>query len=253
MLNAEAAAKLGRELELAAKVQRSMLPGAVPEVPEYSFWVSWEPAWPVGGDLYYFSTFPTGEILVLAADVAGKGVGAAMGMAALAGAVPVLLDETGTNLTRLVSRLNKSVFRWASQVDRFVTLIAVVLDPVAHRLRIVDAAFGGLIRRHDGTLDSLGGLDNAAGALGVVNEFTYRVAESHLGAGDAVVLASDGIINATNANGEVYGPSRLHQVLARTQPDATRLGEVVRASVKDFTGGLRSADDTTIVCFARDD
>ena len=73
MADLDFAAKMERELQMAAEVQWSMLPAAVPEVPNYSFWACWEPALPVGGDMYEFCRLPTGEILVVVADVGGKG------------------------------------------------------------------------------------------------------------------------------------------------------------------------------------
>src|SRR6516225_4492740 len=103
MADLDFAAKMERELQMAAEVQWSMLPAAVPEVPNYSFWACWEPALPVGGDMYEFCRLPTGEILVVVADVGGKGLAAAIGMAALAGVVPVLWEQHSPNLTRFVS------------------------------------------------------------------------------------------------------------------------------------------------------
>jgi sigma-B regulation protein RsbU (phosphoserine phosphatase) len=206
----------------------------------------------VGGDMYDFYTLETGQVLLLAADVAGKWFGAAMGMASLAGMIPLVLEQTGADLTGFVSALNKRVFRWASRVNRFVALIAVVLDPAAHRLRVVNAAFPtGIIRRHDATLENLCADQEAGVPLGVLGESHYREVAFALGPGDAVVIASDGIINATNATGEVYGSSRFNEVLARTEPVAEKLGKAILGSVKSFTGALRVDDDVVMVCFSR--
>src|ERR1700687_1593648 len=123
MSSPELSAKIQMNIELAADVQRSMLPLSVPTVPGYSFWVHWQPELSVGGDIYDFQVLKTGEILVLAGDVAGKGLAAALSMVSLAAIIPIVLEQTGNNLTEFVSALNKSVHRWLSRVDRFVTLI----------------------------------------------------------------------------------------------------------------------------------
>src|ERR1700733_4309554 len=121
--------KLLRDLELAANVQRGMVPADLPSVPGYSFWAYWEPALRIGGDLYDFRQLPTGEILTIVADVAGKGMGAAMMMAFLSGMLPFAAEQCGGDLARFVGTINKRLHPLATRTDRFATLVAVALDP----------------------------------------------------------------------------------------------------------------------------
>jgi sigma-B regulation protein RsbU (phosphoserine phosphatase) len=243
-----------RELSLAADVQRSMLPETVPAVTGYSFWVRWEPALPVGGDLYDFQTLSTGEILVVVADVAGMGLAAAMGMASLAGMIPLALERTGPDLIRLVSELNRNITRWAARVDRFVSLVAVALDPAKHRLKVVNAASHGhaVICRSPGRIDRLCPEGQADLPLGIMDGLSYRELQVELRAGDSVIITSDGITNARNAKGEEFGALRFNEILARTDRSPAKLGEAVLANAKAFADGLGLRDDVVIVCFGRD-
>jgi len=245
--------KIQREFELAAEVQRSMLPDTVPTASGYSFWAWWQPWSHVGGDIYDFHTLPSGEIIMLVGDVAGKGLAAALGMASLAGMVPLALEQTGADLTRFASALNRSFFRWASRANMFATLLAAALDPVAHQLGVLSAGHGsGLIRRKDGTLEDLYPIEQTGLPLGVSGESSYEAVRFEMNPGDAVVITSDGVMNAVNATGEEYGIPRLKEVLACTEPHAGRLGEAVLAGVNAFTGGRQMEDDVVVVCFARE-
>jgi sigma-B regulation protein RsbU (phosphoserine phosphatase) len=245
-------ARLQYEFKLAAAVQQSMLPETLPIAEGYSFWAFWRPASAIGGDMYAFQTLEHGEILILAADVAGKGTPAALGMASLSGMIRPVLEQTGTDLVRFVASLNKHLFQWVSRVDRFVALLAIALNPVAHRLRIVNACYDhALIRRQDGTLENLCLVEGNL-PLGVVEECPFTVSSKYLEVGDAVVIASDGVTNALNANGDEYGAWRLKRVLERSAPPPRKLGEAVLEDLNSFTGATRAADDITLICFGRD-
>jgi phosphoserine phosphatase RsbU/P len=253
MPNSEPGSKLQRDLELAAEVQRSMLPSAVPEIPGYSFWVYWQPELLVGGDTYDFRKLQTGEIVVLVADAAGKGVAAALTIASLSSIVPFALEQTGTNLSEFVAALNRGLFGWASRVNRFVTLIAVALDPVSHLLRGVNAGHGGgVIRRNDGTLANLCPIERLGMPIGVVSDPLYIEMSFELGPGELVIIYSDGITNAANTSGETYGTGRLNALLASSEPRPAEFGENLLKDVKAFTGGVPIKDDIVVVCFGRD-
>jgi sigma-B regulation protein RsbU (phosphoserine phosphatase) len=128
--------------------------------------------------------------------------------------------------------------------------MAVALNPAAHRLRVVNAGHGpAVIRRRDGTIEDLTELSGIV--LGVDEEAEYEEAETGLGPGDAVLIASDGISEATNPRQELYGHERLNEVVARTEGDAARLGAAVLEDGKAFTDMRALWDDATVVCFAR--
>ena len=95
-----------------------MLPARTPQLPGYTLWQHWQPCWLVGGDFYDYRLLPGGELLLLTADVAGKGVAAALGMAWLKGTIEVLDDAASSNPERLLKILNESAFSWClDQID----------------------------------------------------------------------------------------------------------------------------------------
>jgi serine phosphatase RsbU (regulator of sigma subunit) len=244
-------AMLLHELALGVEIQKSMLPGEVPSVPGYSFWAMMESARGMGGDLYDFHTLPGDEILVMVADVSGKGIPAAVGMTALAGMITVALEVFAADLTGLVKAINRAFCR-RMYASMFATLLAVTLDPRTHRVRVLNAGHPpGLIRRRDGTLAELVPQKQSGAPLGIFPDAVYEVVTAELGPGDAVFITSDGMTEAMNTRHELYGRERLLELLARTESQATMLGEAVLADMKAFTGGALQ-DDTTVVCFARD-
>ena len=131
--------RMQRELEFAADVQRSMIPDRPPVYPGYSFWHFWKPNDPVGGDIIDFRLLANGELFLLVADVAGKGLAAAMEMAWVAGMVGPLVRETGADLVRFLGTANSSLCGLTSRTNRFVTLIALVLNGSTHQLRVASA------------------------------------------------------------------------------------------------------------------
>src|SRR5947209_1601882 len=119
--------RLKLDLELAREVQRGLLPPQLPEVPGYEFFVYYESAYEVGGDYYDFIPLPRQRLAVLLGDVAGKGVVAALLMAKLsADARSCMLTEPDP--AAAVTKLN-SLMTQSGIADRFVTLVAAVLDP----------------------------------------------------------------------------------------------------------------------------
>src|SRR5262249_6562635 len=141
-----------RELELARQVQLGFLPEKAPEVPGYAFYRFYEPAYEVGGDYYDFIPLPHGRLAMMLGDVAGKGVAAALLMAKVsADARFCSLTEAGP--AAAVARLN-ALMCATGPADRFVTLIAAVLNQQDHTVTLVNAGHPAplLYRRATGKL-----------------------------------------------------------------------------------------------------
>ena len=139
--------KLRRDLELAHQVQMSFLPRALPQVPGYEFFAHYEPALEVGGDYYGFIPLADGRLGVALGDVAGKGVPAALLMAKLSSDARFSF-LTEPDLARAVTKLNDLLYEFTSQADRFVTLVAAVIDPERHVITLASAGhFSPLLYR----------------------------------------------------------------------------------------------------------
>src|SRR5262245_7843064 len=171
-----------RDVKMAAEVQRSLLLQTLPSFPGYSFWATTEQALEgLGGDLHDFHTLATGEILIFVSDVAGKGISAAVAMAALAGMINAVVHVFVNDFGGMIGFINQLYCGRLEQSGRFATLVAVSLNPRTHTLAIVNANQQPcLIRRADGTVVDLVPSDQTGLPLGVFDGFFYEVFRSGL-------------------------------------------------------------------------
>jgi len=239
-----------RDLELAHKVQRGLLPAAPPKLPGYHFFDFYEPANQVGGDYYDYVELSHGRLAVVLGDVSGKGVSAALLMAKLSGEVRYCLASEPTPAAA-VSRINSSFSRSGWQ-DRFVTFVLAVVDPRENILTIVNAGHMAPLLRHSrGGVEEIG--DEQAGLpLGVDADYQYDQYSRPIASGEFLALFTDGISEAMNADNELYGMSRLRKQLAQPSENVDSLGRLILDDVKRFVGGRPQSDDMCLACFGRE-
>lgn len=247
-----------RDLQLAAEIQRQILPKGVPEVPGYEI-AGWNrPAREVGGDYYDLVPLPSekrdsqeggvARLGIALADVSGKGVSAALMVSTLHSAVRLLMGRMGAG-PRLVERLNRHILA-STASNKFITLVVGELDAAAGRLAYVNAGHNpGLVIRAGGTVERLGpgGLP-----VGLLPGSTYRAGSVELEGGDLVCLYSDGITECASPAGEELGEERLLDLL-RSAADRP-VGEIVAAvegAVTAFAQGRPQGDDQTLVLLRR--
>jgi serine phosphatase RsbU (regulator of sigma subunit) len=243
--------RLKFDLELARKVQRGFLPLCLPEVPGYAFFAYYESAYEIGGDYYDFIPLPQGRIAILLGDVAGKGVVAALLMAKLsANAKFCMLTEPdpATAITRLNALMIQS-----GMADRFVTLIAAVLDPASHIVTLINAGHPSPLVYHRATrtVEEAMSTTIAGPPLCILDGFEYESCQITLQPGDSILAFTDGVTEATNDKELQF---QTHGVYAAVQGGAysTRaLGEQVVDAVKQFATGRSQQDDIALVGFGR--
>jgi len=232
------------EIAEAKAIQENLLPREIPQMAGYGIASSWQSAGAVGGD--YFDVLPLGEeaLGLCIADVAGKGIPAALLMSNLQAAVRGLSSPSlGPDL--LCNSLNSLVWR-NTHTDRFITLFYAQLDGPARRLRYANAGHNAPFLVHaDGSHERL---REGGGVLGVFAEQSYALGTVQLASGDRLVLFTDGVTEACNPEGEEFGELRLLSLLEehRTLP-AGALQEQILAAISEFTGGHRTDDATLLV------
>jgi sigma-B regulation protein RsbU (phosphoserine phosphatase) len=236
-------AKQQREFEDARLIQRGLLPAAMPQATGVQLASSWQPANGVGGDCFDAITFASGVGLTIA-DVAGKGVPAALLMSNLQAAVRAFAQETTapgtvcTSVNRLLCRNMAS--------GRFVTFCYVRLDAASRKLTYANAGHNPpLLVRASGRVDMLAPTGTV---LGVFAESAYEQGEFDVAAGDRLVLYTDGITEGRDASGEEFGEERLGECAARHRalPAEEMLAAVLR-EVEAFNAGKYEDDATLIV------
>ncbi len=235
-----------REIAEAKAIQEKLLPREIPQMPGYEIASAWQSARLVGGD--YFDILPLDETTmgICIADVAGKGMPAALLMSNLQAAVRGLSSLTVAPHL-LCSRLNSIVYR-NTESDRFITFFYAHLDGPARRLAYVNAGHNApFVVRSDGSHERL---RDGGPVLGVFDGRSYEMGSAQLFAGDRVILFTDGVTEAGNTAGEEFGEARLLRLLEdHRHLSADELQAKILAAVAEFSGGRRQ-DDATLVVLA---
>jgi phosphoserine phosphatase RsbU/P len=240
-----------KDLELAHKVQQSLLPSAPPKLAGYHFFDFYEPANQVGGDFYDYIHLPGGRLAIVLADVSGKGVSAALVMARISSDVRYCLASE-PSVAQAVNRINAS-FCSAGWDDKFVTFVLTVLDPEREEATLVNAGhMAPLLRRSTGRVEPIG--DDEAGGLplGIDPDLKYNSSTLPFARGDFLTMFTDGISEAMNPDNKLYGIDRLTTALGRQAPDVASLGRLILDDVKTFVSGRAQSDDMCLVCFGRE-
>jgi serine phosphatase RsbU (regulator of sigma subunit) len=236
------------QLGMAKQVQLQFLPQRRPEVPGYQFYDHYQPANEVGGDYYGYIPLSGGRLALTIGDVAGKGVSAALLMAHFCSEVRYHLATSPTP-AEAVKRLNQDLSS-ETQNYHFVTFALCVLDPKSHRVTVVNAGHLPPLLRRGREVQPLGAKESGM-PLGCEAQREYQQIEVPLQPGDMVVLYTDGVTEAMNAQGDVYGSQRIRQAIVKAPLIVERTGAVVLDDVRRFVGGRLPSDDICLVCFGR--
>jgi serine phosphatase RsbU (regulator of sigma subunit) len=237
-----------RDLEAATQIQKSFLPDARPMAANLRFFDYYAPAQHIGGDYYDYIRLPGNRLAVALGDVSGKGVSAALLMARLSAAARFSLASEAS-VPAAVRQINNLLTRAGSE-GRFVTCVVAVINLDDYSITLVNAGhLPPLRRRASGVVEEVG--DAIVGLpLGVVDR-PYEEMVLPLERGDTLIFYTDGVTEARNPQGELYGIERLRGVAANAAPDVEALGTAVLADVRHFAGERPLGDDLTIVCFGR--
>lgn len=241
--------RLERELELARQIQLTLLPERLPEVPGYQLYGDSVPSRGVSGDYYQVVERAAGrEVVLVVADVAGKGIAASLLTACLE-ALSSTLIEDGLAPEDIFNRLNRPLDR-RTPANRFATVLLAVLEPATGRIRYANAGHApGLVVRASGETEWLG----ATGVpLGLFGDRRYDGAATELGAGDLLVLYTDGYTEAEGPADEQFGDHRLAElVCAHRELPLAELAAKLESEVTVFAAGRPLEDDRTIVLLRR--
>lgn len=240
--------RLEREMELAADIQRRILPKCAPQIPGFDVAGWYRPARQVGGDYFDFLPLAGGRLGLSLGDVSGKGVPAALMVSTLHSALRLLLDRIDLG-PDLVSRLNQHIVD-SSTPNKFITLFLAELDPQG-RLGYLNAGHnpGLVVRAAGGDVVELpaGGLP-----LGLLPKASYRADRVDLAPGDLLCLFSDGITEAASPLDEEFGTERLVALLREDHHrPLAELNERIGDEVREFAAGRPQGDDQTVVLLRR--
>jgi sigma-B regulation protein RsbU (phosphoserine phosphatase) len=234
----------GQELEKAREIQEGLLPKKIPQVKGLEVAGAWQPARVVGGDYYDVLKFSERKIGICIGDVVGKGITAALLMANLQASFRAFAEE-GVSPGALCGKLHGVISNNVAQ-EKFVTFCYCTIDAEKNKLTYASAGHcPPLLLRGRGEAISL---KEGGTPLGILPGKEYADTEVQLEAGDRLVLYTDGLTEAMNADDEEFGEARLVGLGRKnTGLSAAELLEVIRKEVSGFSGGSFQDDFTLVV------
>jgi serine phosphatase RsbU (regulator of sigma subunit) len=235
-----------QELSAARVIQRQLLPKELPSLSGWHLAAYYQPARAVGGDFYDFLELPDGQVALITGDVTDKGIPAALVMATthsiLRGDAPGLVSP-GAVLERANDRLYPDI-----PAHMFVTCLYAVLDPVSGRLCYANA---GHNLPYVATADGVTELRARGMPLGAMPDMTYEENEAYLAPGESILLHSDGLVEAHNPAGEMFGFPRLQKIVENSN-GGEHLIEECLTELREFAGrDWVQEDDITLLTLER--
>jgi sigma-B regulation protein RsbU (phosphoserine phosphatase) len=237
--------RMERDLAVARQIQRSLLPEHPPIIPGYDVAVLNEPCYECGGDYYDFLNFGPQTLLVVIADVEGKGVGSALVMSNLQATLRALVMHLHS-LEVLMLSLNEMIYN-DTKSEKFLSCFLGLIDTRRNGLHFINAGHCPpiVVRAQDGTFEEL---STGGTVVGLFPDSEYQRGSVQLEPGDILVCCTDGITEACNVNEDEFGTEGLAKCVAmhRTKP-AQQIVDAVLAEVTAFARGGPHQDDKVLM------
>jgi serine phosphatase RsbU (regulator of sigma subunit) len=228
---------------VARRIQQASLPEEVPQLEGWQIYPLYRPAREVGGDFYDFFKLEDGRLGLIVGDATGKGVPAALVMAS-ARSMLRAVAQTSTSPGDVLRRVNDPL---ATDIppNMFVTCFYAILDPKSGNLTYANAGHDLPYLHRDGEAEEL----RATGMpLGLMPKMVYEEKETILEAGDNAVLYSDGLVEAHDPEGEMFGFPRLRALVAEHAEEERPLGDFFLEELYTFVGeSWEQEDDITLL------
>jgi serine phosphatase RsbU (regulator of sigma subunit) len=237
-----------QELRVARSIQRASLPKEVPRLEGWQISPFYRPAREVGGDFYEFSELDDGRVSFAVGDATGKGVPAAFVMSATCALLGGVATASGASPGKVLERVNEAVLT-PIPPNMFVTCFYAILEPENGRLTYANAGHDlPYLRRRGGECEEL----RARGMpLGLMPGMSYEQKEIELDAGEAALFYTDGLVEAHDPKGEMFGFPKLRALVAEHAEERS-LEEALLEELYSFVGeGWEQEDDITLLTLRR--
>ncbi len=241
--------RISTELSLATRIQADMLPNiypAFPERPDFDIYASMDPAKEVGGDFYDFFLVDDDHLCIVMADVSGKGVPAALFM--MASKIIIASNaKLGKSPAQILTDTNAAICS-NNREEMFITVWLGILELSSGRLTAANAGHEyPVIRKPDGVFELI--KDRHGFVIGGMNGIRYKEYELQLERGSRLFLYTDGVPEATDAQGRLFGTERMIDALNRDADASPKdILKQVRSAVDDFVEDAEQFDDLTMLC-----
>jgi PAS domain S-box-containing protein len=240
--------RIEQELHVARVIQQTLLPKSVPELEGYQIAAYYRPAREVGGDFYDFFELGDGRLGLVVGDASGKGMPAALVMASTRSVLRSVARRGGAAPEQMLAEANEILYP-DNPPNMFVTCFYGVLDPKSGSFTYANAGHDlPYLRRRGGGCEEL----RARGMpLGLMPDMSYEQKETILQAGESALLYSDGLVEAHDAKGQMFGFPRLRALIDRHGEEGS-LADYLMEELYSFTGeGWEQEDDITLLALRR--
>jgi serine phosphatase RsbU (regulator of sigma subunit)/predicted ester cyclase len=237
-----------QELKVARSIQQASLPKEVPELQGWEISPHYRPAREVGGDFYDFFELEDGRVGVAVGDATGKGIPAALAVTASSSMLRAVAQDLSYSPGEVLGRVNETLLA-RIPANMFVTCFYAILDPKSGSLSYANAGHDlPYLHRTSGEAEEL----RARGMpLGLMPGMGYEEKETMLEAGEAALFYTDGLVEAHEAKGEMFGFPRLGALVAERGKERS-LGDFLLEELYSFTGeGWEQEDDITLLTLRR--
>ena len=237
-----------QDLKLATGVQKAFLPQQCPEIPGYELDSYYQAANHIGGDYYDYIPLSDGKYAVVVADVVGHGVAAAMFMAKLSAETRFCLASE-PDVAKAIVNLNNRMS--VLDVERFITFLLVVVDPANENAIIVNAGhMPPIVRQTDSGEIVEPGQEEAGLPIAIMEDIDYEAVRWPVRPGDVMLLYTDGINEAMDADDNEFGMERIRE-LAKAHQGGTEIKDKIVGEVLQHVGDAPPFDDMCLVVIRR--
>jgi serine phosphatase RsbU (regulator of sigma subunit) len=240
--------RIEQELRIARFIQQTLLPKSMPGLPGYDVATYYRPAREVGGDFYDFFELEDERVALVVGDATGKGMPAALVVAATCSILRAVAQDLGASPGGVLTRVNEVVLARIPP-NMFVTCFYAILDPKSGHLIYANAGHNLPCCCHEHAAIEL----SARGMpLGLMPGMSYEENEAALVAGESVLFYTDGLVEAHNPQGEMFGTPRLRGLLRERSEGGRGLSATLLDELERFTGeGWEQEDDITLLTLER--
>ncbi len=238
--------RIAEQMRLAGVIQRRMIPKKSPQIPGLDVAATYIPCFDVGGDFYDFLEIRENCIVVVIADVVGKGIPAAIMMSLFRGTVRAYADAEGSreDIEEVINKLNKMASR-ECRAGEFVTLFYAIIDVKEQSITYCNCGHEPTVLIRE---EQITGLEKGGFALGVRGQAEYEIETVSLKDGDCLLFYTDGLIDAADFDGKFWGRERMLRAAKKfSAGSAEQMVKNILMYRRRFVGLARQIDDTSII------